>query len=105
MKMNNGVTAWAISSSKYLNEAVNDCEKWVQEHMPGHKHSSRGTNPFPTDYDPDLDTTKELDEDLAAYYQSQIGILHWVVELGRIGIAIEVSLLASHLELPIKGHL
>ena len=27
MKMNNGVTAWAISLSKYVNEAVNNCEK------------------------------------------------------------------------------
>ena len=48
--------------SKYVNEAVNNCEKWVQENMSGHKHSSRATNPFPTDYDPDLDTTNELNE-------------------------------------------
>ena len=27
MKMNNGMTAWAISLSKYVNEAVNNCEK------------------------------------------------------------------------------
>ena len=99
MKMNNGVTAWAISPSKYVNEAVNNCEKWIQENMPGHKHSSRATNPFPTYYDPDLDTTNELDEDQATYYQSQIGILHWIVELGRIDIATEVSLLASHVAL------
>ena len=57
MKMNNGVTPWAISPSKYVNEAVNNCEKWIWENMPGHKHSSRDTNLFPTDYDPDLDTT------------------------------------------------
>ena len=31
---------------------------------------------FQPDYDPDLDTTAELDEDQATYYQSQIGILH-----------------------------
>ena len=70
MKMNNGVTAWAISPSKFVNEAVNNCEKWIQENMPEHKHSSRATNPFPTDYDPDLGITNELDEDQATYYQS-----------------------------------
>ena len=74
MKMNSGVSAWAISPSKYVNEAVNNCEKWMQESMPEHKHSSRATNPFPTDYDPDLDTTNELGEDQATYYQSQIRI-------------------------------
>ena len=26
MKMNNGVTAWAISPNQYVNEAVNNCE-------------------------------------------------------------------------------
>ena len=48
MKMNNGVTPWAIRRSKYVNEDVNNCEKWIQEYMPEHKHSSRATNPFPT---------------------------------------------------------
>ena len=57
-KLNNGVTAWAISPRKYVNKAVNNCEEWTQENMPDHKHSSRATNPFPIDYDPDSDTTK-----------------------------------------------
>ena len=105
MRMNNGVTAWAIRPSNYVNEAINNCEKWIWENMPELKHSSRATNPFPTDDDPDLDTTNELDEDQATYYESQIGILHWIVELGRIHIATEVSLLASHVALPRKGHL
>ena len=105
MKMNNGVTAWAISPSYYVNEDVSNCEKWIWENMPEHKNSSRTTNPFPTDYDPDLDTTNELDEDQPTYYQSQIGILHWIIELGRIDIATEVSLLASHVALPRKGYL
>ena len=43
MKMNNGVTAWAISPSKYVNKAVINCEKWIQENMPEHKHSCRVT--------------------------------------------------------------
>ena len=73
--------------------------------MPEHKQGNRATNQFPTDYDPDLDTTNELDEDQATYYLSQIGILHWIVELGRIDIATEVSLLASHVAFPRKEHL
>ena len=102
MKMNNGVTAWAISPSKYVNKVINNCEKWIQENMPEHKHSCRASNPFQTDYDPGLDTTAELDEEQATYYLSQIGILHCIVEMGRIDIATEVSLLASHVALPRK---
>ena len=55
--------------------------------MPDHKHSSRASNPFPTDYDPDLDKTNALHEDKATYYQFQIGILHWIV--GFVKILIE----------------
>ena len=91
MKMNNGVTAWVISPSRYVNEAVKNCEKWIQENMPEHKHSCRASHPFPTDYDPDLDTTAQFDEEQATQYQSQIGILCWIVESGRIDIATEVS--------------
>ena len=81
MKMNNGVTAWAISPSKFVNEAVDNCEKWIQENMPEHKHSCRASNPFRTDYVPDLDTTAELNKEQETYYQFQIGLLYWIVEL------------------------
>ena len=31
------------------------------------------------------------------YYQELIGVLRWAVELGRIDIAMEVSMLSTHL--------
>ena len=40
-----------------------------------------------------------------AYYQSLIGILRWIVELGRVDITTEVSLLASMMAAPREGHL
>ena len=52
-----------------------------------------------------LDTTPELDYDCANYFQSQIGILRWMVEIGRVDMITEVSLLSSHLALPREGHL
>ena len=63
------------------------------------------TAPLPADYHLELDTSKELDPVRAKYYQSQIGILRWAVELGRVDIITEVSTLASHLVLPREGHL
>ena len=67
MKMNNDITAWEISPSKYINEANNNCEKCIQENMPEHKHGCTASDPFQTDYDPDLDTTTEMDEEQATY--------------------------------------
>ena len=41
----------------------------------------------------------------ASYYHSLIGMLRWCVELGRIDITAEVSMMASSLALPREGHL
>jgi hypothetical protein len=47
----------------------------------------------------------ELDDNLYSYYNSHIGVLRWAVELGRTDIAVEVSMLSSHLVCPRIGHL
>ena len=61
--------------------------------------------PIPTFYSPDLNITPELISTDAAYYQLLVGILRWIVELGRVEICLEVSLMSSHLALPREGHL
>jgi hypothetical protein len=40
-----------------------------------------------------------------SYFQQLIGVLRWIVELGRIDIAYEVSALSSYLASPRTGHL
>jgi hypothetical protein len=52
-----------------------------------------------------MDVTPELNASQATYFQSQTGVLRWMVELGRIDIMTEVSMLASHSALPREGHL
>ena len=56
-------------------------------------------------YRPEIDTSDELDYAEAAYYQSLIGILRWMVELERIDITCEVLMISSHMALPQVGHL
>ena len=65
----------------------------------------KAENPFKMDYDPELDTSSELDADAASYYLTIIGILRWIMELGRIDIIRKVLLLSSHVVLPWEGHL
>lgn len=52
-----------------------------------------------------MDVSPELDPEMANYFQSQIGVLRWAVELGRVDIITEVSMLSAHLALPREGHL
>jgi hypothetical protein len=65
--------------------------------------SSQKGKKIATGYSPELDDTPELDPSLSSCYWSQIGILRWIVELGRIEIMTEVSMLASQLTLPREG--
>ena len=65
----------------------------------------KAENPFKMGYDPELDTSPELDPDAASYYLTIISILGWMIELGRIDIITKVSLLSSQVALPREGHL
>ena len=58
-----------------------------------------------TSYRPELDVSPELTPRDSAYNESLIGILRWIVELGRIDICLEVSMMSLHLAMPRKGHL
>jgi hypothetical protein len=61
--------------------------------------------PFMSGYRPELDVTNELDSELSSRYSQLIGILRWMVELGRVDIYHEVSVLSQYLALPRAGHL
>ena len=56
-------------------------------------------------YRTEIDISPELNATDAAYYKSSIGILRWMVELRRVDITTEVSILSSCLALPREGHL
>ena len=49
--------------------------------------------------------TKDRNADKANYYQSQIGILRWMVELVRVDIIMEIFMLSSFLTSPRECHL
>ena len=52
-----------------------------------------------------MDTSPECDPNTALYYLTIIGILRWIIELGRIDTITELSLLSSHVALSREGHL
>jgi len=98
-----GVWAYSFSSSQYVQEAVKNVETYLREK--DMKLSRKANSPISPGYRPELDQSLELDPKEAAYFQSLIGILRWAVELGRIDITVEVSMLSSHVALPREGHL
>jgi hypothetical protein len=82
-KLPNGVYAWGMSSSKYIQAAVRNVKDYVAKTHPGRlKLAKRATGPFPTGYTPELGMTPELNDKDVTFYQSQISALHWCVKLG-----------------------
>jgi hypothetical protein len=77
--------AWGLSPSKYIVQAVKNCQLHLTEKLAG-KYSipARADNPFPVDYDPSTDQSDLLDPDCSSFYQPLIGVMRWMVELGRI---------------------
>ena len=103
IELPNGVVSWAISSSKYIHNALKNLESILDKHG---LTLRRGTNsPLPGNYRPECDVTPVCEVSNARLYASLIGILRWLVELGRIDIACEVSMMSSHTAMPREGHL
>jgi len=93
-----------MSLSKYVKESVRNCEKHLAEHYKGkYRLPNKAPNPFPVGFAPELDDSPELGPDEASYYASLVGMMRWMIELGRVDIATEVSELSSYLALPREG--
>jgi Reverse transcriptase (RNA-dependent DNA polymerase) len=106
VQLENGVWAWSFSSSQYVQAAVKNVEEWLsKEENNVWKLPKKADTPIQTSYRPELDVSAELDPVLASYFQSLIGILRWIVELGRVDVCLEVSMMSSCLALPRVGHL
>ena len=88
-----------------MQEAVATTKKHIKEQWDIDTLPRTGSGPWPTNYVSELDETPELDPVRANYYQSLVGILNWIVELGRVDIITETSTLASHMAMPREGHL
>jgi hypothetical protein len=97
--MPNGVAAWGMSSSKYVQAAVQNVQEYLKNNG-DMKLKKKASAPFEATYRAEIDESPVLGPKLANYFQSQIGILRWCAELGRIDIITEVSMLSTFLCMP-----
>lgn len=98
-----GQQCWAMSSEKYCTSAVANVEKILE--VKGRRLLSRCVTPIASGYRPEIDTTPELKADGLQWYQELVGTLRWAVELVRVDILLEMSMMSAHLALPREGHL
>ncbi|KAL7575866.1 hypothetical protein ACA910_003182 [Epithemia clementina (nom. ined.)] len=92
-----------MSSDKYVKCAIAEVETELER--AGECLKSNVSTPLSDGYRPELDATPELDARRGNYYQGLIGILHWIVELGRIDIVTPGAHMSCFMTNPQEGHL
>ena len=103
--LDNGVKAWDFGSSQYLQAAVKIFQEYLKKQGNKPLPTKGYMNPLTSNYRPYIDISQELEPQDASYYQYLIGILWWIVKLGRVDIYVEVSMMYSHVALPRQGNL
>jgi hypothetical protein len=89
---------WAMSLEKYVKQVVADVETELEKVdlcLP-----TRVTTPLSQGYRPELDQSRELDAKRGQYYQSLIGVLQWICELGRVDILVAVLMMSRYIVSP-----
>lgn len=102
MKQLNDIPMWTLSSKDYIKAAMQIADKGAK--LRGLKLPSPTTS-MSSQAVPELDSSIELNHTDITFYQELIGMLRWAIELGRVDIYVEVSLLSAHQASPRQGHL
>ncbi len=89
---------WMIGCKKYLKEAISRVDAMFGE-------VRKYSNPTETGDEPELDDSELLGEDDHRKFQMLIGMLVWIVTIGRFDVAYATSSLSRFTAAPRKGHL
>lgn len=106
-----GGECWGASSQQYVRDSIKNIKARLKED--GFEFNKKLSDvayspqqPFSNaKFKPELDTSPMCNDDQVWYFQNLIGVLRWIVEMGRIDIAYELSCLSQYLAAPRLGHL
>jgi hypothetical protein len=85
----------------YIQIAVSNLENWMKETI----YKLQRETLMVKNYWPELDVSPVQEAELSKYEQSFISLLGWVVEIRKIEIIMEVSMLAAHMVMQGAGYL
>ena len=102
-----GNPVWSSSTDMYVTEATSIVfERMEAMGLRLTKKYKSLEHPFSNvAYQPELDVSASCSPEEYQFYQQIVGIARWMIEIGRIGIAFEVSLMLRYLASPRVGHL
>lgn len=98
-----GQTVWSVSSHDYIKATIDAVKESIKSTR--WKLLASTNTPMVASYRPEMDGTPELSAEELTMYQEFIGMLRWALELGRVDINHEVSLLSQYQASPREGHM
>jgi hypothetical protein len=96
---------WRLSAEQYIKNAIKNVENKLGETGQTLLSKKYASTPLSNKCRPELGYCPLLIGDSANYYQQLIGVLCWIMELGRIVIHIHTAMMSSHMMQPHEGHL
>ena len=93
VQLPNRVEEYSIIMSQYMHNTVKNVDKYLHER--GLVLIKKALTSLLTKYSPEVDKSPYLGEREAALYQSLIGILICMLEMGRLDICLEFSVMSS----------
>jgi len=111
VEFRSGGECWAMSAEQYVTDTVKTVKQRLKDDgyefnkkLSDTKYSPK--QPFTcAKYRLELEVSEMCSDAKANFYQNLIGILRWIIELGRIDINFEVANLSQYLASPRVGHL
>ena len=99
----NGLTIGIMTSQEYIKNAIQNLGKQLKKK--GLKLLTRDGTPMAMGYQPEVDSSPELNQDGITIFQGLIGILQWAVDIGKVVILTEIYMLYGYQAFPGKGYL
>ena len=100
VQINDGTVVFSMNCVDYVTNAIANLENTIQRDGGADLKvygTHAGKRPFPAVYRPEKDVSPLLDDEMTNRYMQLIGILRWAIEIGRVDIITEVSVINVHL--------
>ena len=85
-----GKDLWATHRGDYCEAVIVNMEKTLTYDGKILSHYGDSRRPYPSSFNPEIDTSADMDVNGVHDYQQHIGVLCWVIELGRIDSRIDI---------------
>jgi len=108
VQLDNGSYAWSMHSQHYVKSLIQMIEDLLLKdgrELKGTFKQKTHSGPLSTSYKPELDNSQPCSEEHASRFRQIIGILQWAVELGRLDILFEVSMMSQYQAESREGHM